>query len=104
MTDSPASACIPTGIEGLDQLLCGGFPADRIHPIEGTPGTGFSLLRRIRSSCEAFRDVAAIARSAYVDARSAQDALAAGVTRFLGKPARPQDLLRAMDEIVRTTA
>ena len=34
----------PTGISGLDQLLHGGFPKDRLHLIEGEPGTGKTTL------------------------------------------------------------
>lgn len=33
-----------TGIPGLDQLLRGGFPRDRMHLIEGEPGTGKTTL------------------------------------------------------------
>ncbi|HET7696192.1 MAG TPA: ATPase domain-containing protein [Vicinamibacterales bacterium] len=33
-----------TGIAGLDELLRGGLPADRIHLIEGDPGTGKTTL------------------------------------------------------------
>jgi signal transduction histidine kinase/CheY-like chemotaxis protein len=63
---------------------------------------GFSLLRRVRSSREPWRDVPAIALSAYVDLQSEQAALAVGFARFLAKPARPQDLLRTMDEVLTT--
>lgn len=34
----------PSGIAGLDQLLGGGFPARRMHLIEGVPGTGKTTL------------------------------------------------------------
>jgi circadian clock protein KaiC len=33
-----------TGITGLDQLLQGGFPAHRLHLVEGDPGTGKTTL------------------------------------------------------------
>ena len=33
-----------TGIPGLDQLLRGGLPRDRMHQIEGEPGTGKTTL------------------------------------------------------------
>ena len=33
-----------SGIAGLDQLLQGGFPANRLHLIEGDPGTGKTTL------------------------------------------------------------
>jgi circadian clock protein KaiC len=31
---------VPTGIEGLDNILNGGFPADRVYLIQGDPGVG----------------------------------------------------------------
>jgi circadian clock protein KaiC len=31
---------ISTGLEGLDAILCGGFPEDHLYLIEGDPGTG----------------------------------------------------------------
>jgi circadian clock protein KaiC len=48
-----------TGIEGLDFLLDGGLPADRLHLIEGDPGTGKTTLalqflmegRRLGETC-----------------------------------------------------
>jgi circadian clock protein KaiC len=65
-----------TGISGLDVLLRGGLPADRIHLVEGDPGTGKTTLalqfllagRALGESClyvtlsetgEELRDVAA---------------------------------------------
>ena len=33
-----------TGIEGLDEILGGGFPRDRLHLIEGDPGAGKTTL------------------------------------------------------------
>lgn len=38
------SAKMATGIEGLDDILEGGFPANRIYLIEGDPGTGKTTL------------------------------------------------------------
>src|SRR5436305_998545 len=29
-----------TGIPGLDEILCGGLPPDRLYLLEGNPGTG----------------------------------------------------------------
>jgi circadian clock protein KaiC len=33
-----------TGIEGLDDVLCGGFPPHRLYLVEGTPGAGKTTL------------------------------------------------------------
>ncbi|HVL69506.1 MAG TPA: ATPase domain-containing protein [Vicinamibacterales bacterium] len=44
MSDSAAGARALTGIAGLDHLLQGGFPAGRLHLIEGDPGTGKTTL------------------------------------------------------------
>lgn len=41
---SAASTRMATGIEGLDNILEGGFPANRIYLIEGDPGTGKTTL------------------------------------------------------------
>lgn len=38
--DDPASTRRATGIEGLDDILQGGFPADRVYLVEGEPGAG----------------------------------------------------------------
>jgi circadian clock protein KaiC len=35
---------VATGIPGLDYILGGGFPANRLHLIEGTPGSGKTTL------------------------------------------------------------
>jgi circadian clock protein KaiC len=35
---------ISTGVPGLDTLLCGGLPADRLHLIQGRPGAGKTTL------------------------------------------------------------
>lgn len=31
---------VPTGIPGLDEILRGGLPAQRVYLLEGDPGTG----------------------------------------------------------------
>lgn len=62
MPDSHAidpNARARTGVAGLDQLLGGGLPAQRLHLIEGHPGTGKTTLalqfllegRRLGESC-----------------------------------------------------
>jgi circadian clock protein KaiC len=35
---------VPIGIPGLDYILCGGLPANRLYLIEGTPGSGKTTL------------------------------------------------------------
>ena len=34
----------PSGIQGLDELLSGGFPKDRTILVVGSPGTGKTIL------------------------------------------------------------
>lgn len=40
--DQPQFAC--SGIAGLDEILCGGFPAGHVYLIEGAPGAGKTTL------------------------------------------------------------
>ncbi len=42
--DEPAPERLRTGIAGLDDVLDGGFPANRLYLIEGDPGTGKTTL------------------------------------------------------------
>jgi circadian clock protein KaiC len=35
---------VPTGITGLDHILCGGLPGNRLYLVEGTPGSGKTTL------------------------------------------------------------
>jgi circadian clock protein KaiC len=44
MTNNNRDTTAPTGIPGLDELLRGGFPRDRMYLIEGEPGTGKTTL------------------------------------------------------------
>ena len=37
---TPARERVPTGIPGLDEVLCGGLPADRLYLLQGDPGVG----------------------------------------------------------------
>jgi circadian clock protein KaiC len=34
----------PTGVPGLDDILCGGFPGPRLYLVDGTPGVGKTTL------------------------------------------------------------
>jgi len=38
------SECVPTGVEGLDELISGGFPRGRVVLVLGGPGTGKTIL------------------------------------------------------------
>ncbi|CAO4155302.1 ATPase domain-containing protein [Methylorubrum extorquens] len=38
------AAPIPTGVEGLDQIVAGGYAANRAHLVEGRPGSGKTTL------------------------------------------------------------
>ena len=44
MDNRPASERVSTGIVGLDRILNGGLPKNRLHLIEGSPGTGKTTL------------------------------------------------------------
>jgi len=39
----PLTLC-PTGVSGLDEILCGGLPANRIYLLQGDPGVGKTTL------------------------------------------------------------
>ncbi|HEY0375859.1 MAG TPA: ATPase domain-containing protein [Pyrinomonadaceae bacterium] len=43
-SSTQARTKMATGIEGLDNILEGGFPADRVYLVEGEPGTGKTTL------------------------------------------------------------
>lgn len=38
------AARVPTGIPGLDNVLCGGFPSNRLYLVQGDPGVGKTTL------------------------------------------------------------
>ena len=42
--DNPASALASTGITGLDAILHGGLPVNRLYLLDGSPGTGKTTL------------------------------------------------------------
>ena len=44
MNNKPSSERLPTGIVGLDYILKGGMPKNRLHLVEGSPGTGKTTL------------------------------------------------------------
>ena len=43
-TDAPPNGIVSTGVPGLDSILQGGLPRDRIYLIDGDPGTGKTTL------------------------------------------------------------
>jgi circadian clock protein KaiC len=44
-TNPPAKpSAVSTGIEGLDDILRGGLPENRLYLVEGEPGTGKTTL------------------------------------------------------------
>ena len=70
----------------------------------GLPGEdGYSLIRRIRALPSPACDIPAIALSAYTRAEDREAAHAAGFDQFVGKPALPQNLLLAVDDLLRHT-
>jgi circadian clock protein KaiC len=44
MTANAPSSMTTTGVAGLDEVLRGGFPSDRVYLIQGDPGTGKTTL------------------------------------------------------------
>ncbi len=44
MNRPPAANCCRSGVEGLDEILCGGFPRDCVYLIQGDPGSGKTTL------------------------------------------------------------
>jgi signal transduction histidine kinase/ActR/RegA family two-component response regulator len=61
---------------------------------------GLSFIRRVRNDSNVGERVPAIALSAFADARSEESARAAGFSAFLAKPARPETLLRLIDQLL----
>ena len=41
---------VRTGIRGLDEILRGGLPRDRMYVIEGDPGAGKAVNKNVRAS------------------------------------------------------
>ncbi len=64
---------------------------------------GYSLIRRVRTLPGTARSVPAIALSAYTRAEDREAAREAGFTRFIAKPATPQQLLRAVEALLKAT-
>src|SRR3954451_23869085 len=44
MSNNQTSVICGTGIVGLDQVMVGGFPRDRLYLVEGDPGVGKTTL------------------------------------------------------------
>ena len=76
-------------------------PPDVIIADVGMPNEdGNSLMRRIRAIPPPIGEVPAIALSAYTRAQDRAAAKAAGFTEFMGKPAPPHSLLRAVERLL----
>ena len=61
---------------------------------------GLSLMRRIRALPKPASDVPALALSAYTRVEDHEAAMRAGFNAFLGKPADPGDVLRAVEDLL----
>jgi CheY-like chemotaxis protein len=82
----------------------GQSPPDLLIADIGMPDEdGYSLIRRVRTMPGAARVVPAIALSAYTRAEDRDAARQSGFTRFLPKPATPQQLLRAVEALLNAT-
>jgi signal transduction histidine kinase/ActR/RegA family two-component response regulator len=80
-------------------------PPDLLIADIGMPNEdGYSLIRRVRKLAGAVRMIPAIALSAYTRAEDRDAAREAGFTRFIAKPATPQQLLMAVDALLNTKA
>jgi circadian clock protein KaiC len=44
MSDTPRSSRVATGVEGLDAILGGGLPPERLYLVQGSPGAGKTTL------------------------------------------------------------
>ncbi len=88
------------GSRALEQQLPDAIVADLGMPDED----GLSFIAGVRRLEGPGRQVPALALSAYADPASQQAALAAGFTAFLAKPAQPQDLLRAVEDLLHPIA
>jgi CheY-like chemotaxis protein len=79
----------------------GQAPPDLLIADIGLPEEdGYSLIRRVRTLPGAVRAVPALALSAYTRAEDREAARQAGFTRFVAKPATPQQLLRAVEALL----
>jgi signal transduction histidine kinase/CheY-like chemotaxis protein len=76
-------------------------PPDLVIADIGMPDEdGYSFIRRVRALSGSARAVPAIALSAYTRAEDREAAHQAGFTRFIAKPATPQQLLRSVDALL----
>ena len=76
-------------------------PPELIIADIGLPGEdGYSLIRRIRALPSPVGDIPALALSAYTRAEDREAAYIAGFNQFVGKPALPQTLLVAVDDLL----
>jgi len=98
------------------RVVAGGSAAEGVRALEvdspdaiiadlGMPGEdGLTFIASVRQSDGPQRRVPALALSAYADHSSQEAALHAGFTAFLAKPAKPQDLLRAVERLLQASS
>jgi signal transduction histidine kinase/CheY-like chemotaxis protein len=87
---------------GMALERIGQRPPDLLIADIGLPEEdGYSLIRRVRTLSGPVRGVPAIALSAYTRAEDREAAREAGFTRFIAKPATPQQLLRAVQALLK---
>jgi CheY-like chemotaxis protein len=62
---------------------------------------GYALMRRVRALPPSLGNIPAVALTAFTDARSVQQAFAAGFDAHLGKPLEPHVLADALAKVLR---
>jgi signal transduction histidine kinase/ActR/RegA family two-component response regulator len=99
LQDCHASVSTAASADEALQLLPGTAPHVLVSDI-GMPGTdGYTLMRRIRASGDAWATVPAVALTAYVRTEDRDMAIEAGFHGHLTKPVEPVDLLRMVQRL-----
>jgi two-component system chemotaxis response regulator CheY len=87
------------GKEALEKLAT--YPVNALLLDLALPDTdGIAVLQQLRAT-PAYRDLPIIVLTASSDEHQRVDALEAGADMFLNKLARPDDLLKAIDQVLR---